>query len=106
MMAETIKLKDFLESIQRTANNNAELLDLFFTIGDEENKIPEDCPYTFIESVEQRGDGEGYETHFIFQRKEDAKYFYYYIYDGRIEFDILQETKLVVKSTWEFETQY
>ena len=34
------------------------------------------------------------------------KYFYYYSYDGRVEYHELVETNKEVKTTWEFECQY
>jgi len=66
------------------------------------NEVNESFPYEFIDSVERRGDGDGYYNYFIFERKFDGKFFYYCSYDGRIESKSLYETKKIVKTTWDF----
>jgi hypothetical protein len=65
-----------------------------------------DMPYVYETQVEQRGDGSGYETFFVFCRKLDGKFFTYYIYDGRIEEKYLAECSKKVVTKWDFECQY
>lgn len=68
-----------------------------------EQKIPEDFPYEYIDSVEKRGDGEGYHMNYIFKRKSDDKFFVYTSYDGRIENDCSDETTQEITVKWDFE---
>ena len=68
--------------------------------------IPEIFPYEYVDSIEKRGDGDGYYMNFIFKRKSDGKFFYYTSYDGRIEENTLSETIRVVKTTWDFEKMF
>ena len=68
--------------------------------------IPENFPYEYVDSIEKRGDGDGYYNHLIFKRKSDDKFFYYCSYDGRLEEKSLEETKKIVKTTWDFEEHF
>ena len=63
-------------------------------------------PFKFIEEFEQRGDGYGYETFYVFQNKETQELIYYYIYDGRIEYDEMQPCTVEVKRVYSFEEVY
>lgn len=81
---------------------------IFRLIADFEYKCENDekFSYKYIKMVEKRGDGSGYHMHFIFKRKLDNKYFFYYSYDGRIEETILEETSKVVTTVWNFEKHF
>jgi len=84
--------------------SKGEILKIFY---DAEDSFSENnLPYTYVEEFSQRGDGSGYETFWVFKRKSDDKYFYYYSYDGRFEYDELVETEKIVKSKWAFECSY
>ena len=106
-MKETIPLLNFLEDMKIAVPSklsNRFILDLF---NDDENfSSTADLPYDFIEEVSQRGDGSGYETFWVFERKSDGKYFFYYSYDGRIEGYELEETEKITNPQWGFECQY
>ena len=106
-MKEKIKLKDFLKdfgvNIKDIKKCRDLIVDFFCFFG---FKIIESQNYRYIKSVSQRGDGQGYEIYYIFQRKSDSKYFYYYIYDVRIEEDKLEECRQIVTTKWDFETNY
>lgn len=67
---------------------------------------PESFPYEYVDSIEKRGDGEGYYMNYIFKRKSDGKFFYYTSYDGRIEEDELDETTQKVTVKWDFERYF
>lgn len=73
---------------------------------EEENPISEKFPYEYVKYIETRGDGSGYFVNFIFKRKSDEKFFYYTSYDGRIENEVLRETKQEVKVVWDFERSF
>jgi hypothetical protein len=79
--------------------------DIFYDFSQEET-IPESFPYEYVDSIEKRGDGDGYYMNFIFKRKSDGKFFYYTSYDGRIEEDTLDETKQKVTVKWDFEKYF
>jgi hypothetical protein len=68
--------------------------------------LDENFPYTYIDSVEKRGDGSGYWVHYIFQRKSDDKYFVFVSYDCRIEEDTLDEATKEVVTVWSFEKYF
>jgi len=106
MKKETIKLTDFLKDMGWDyPKKNRDILEIFY--GEEENfPFKTTDPYKYVESVEQRGDGAGYEIFWIFERISDGKFFYYYSYDGRIEEYELSETTKKVVTQWDFETQY
>lgn len=110
MSKETIKLEEFLmdvneafPNLKKKPNSDDGLIDLFEYFP---KQIPKAFPYTFEEEVSQRGDGSGYESFYVFKRKSDGKYFTYYIYDGRIEENVLTEATKQVKTTWDFECRY
>ena len=67
---------------------------------------PESFPYEYVDSIEKRGDGEGYYMNYIFKRKSDGKFFFYTSYDGRIEEDELDETTQKVTVKWDFERYF
>lgn len=67
---------------------------------------PESFPYEYVDSIEKRGDGEGYYMNYIFKRKSDGKFFYYTSYDGRIDEDELDETTQKVTVKWDFERYF
>ena len=87
---------------EETKHNIIRVFFDFDTLCDED----EDFSYTYIDSVEKRGDGSGYWMNYIFQRKSDDKYFVYTSYDGRIEEDTLDETSKEVTTVWEFEKYF
>lgn len=63
--------------------------------------------FKFIDSVEKRQDDcDGYFNHHIFQRLSDGKYFYYCMYEGRVENNELEEAKKVVVESWDFEKYF
>lgn len=68
--------------------------------------VPKDFPYEYVDSIEKRGDGDGYWMNFIFKRKSDEKFFYYTSYDGRIEEDELRETFQNITVKWDFEDSF
>jgi len=112
MKNETIKLTDFFKQInveipttKKGEIHRGNLLKFFYEVSE---KFPtgDNILYEYVDEVSQRGDGQGYETFWIFKRKSDDKYFYYYSYDGRVEYHELVETNKEVKTTWEFECQY
>lgn len=108
MKKETIKLETFLGEmkIEMPAKlKNSFILETFYEAS-ESFPPNDDLPYEFVEEVSQRGDGSGYETFWVFKRKSDGKYFFYYSYDGRIEFHELEETGKEVISKWNFECSY
>ena len=70
------------------------------------NELDVNFPYTYIDTVEKRGDGSGYHVHYIFQRKSDDKYFVYASYDCRVEEDTLDETTKEVVTVWSFEKYF
>ena len=101
---ETIKLENFLKDMGIDMPSKGKILELFYETAE---YFPEgDFPYEFVDEVEQRGDGQGYETFWVFQRKSDGKYFCYYSYDGRVEEWELRETTKKVVVQWDFERQY
>ena len=67
---------------------------------------PESFPYEYVDSIEKRGDGEGYYMNYIFKRKSDGKFFFYTSYDGRIDEDELDETTQKVTVKWDFERYF
>jgi len=90
--------------LEEEAKDN--IIHMFFYFEDPEDEIPQSFPYVFVDSVEKRGDGDGYHMNYIFQRKSDGKYFYYTSYDGRIENDELRETTKKVTTVWDFESSF
>ena len=107
MSKETIDLCEFMSEMHRTAveMNDTFISDTFHQVM-EGFKYPEDFKYEYIDAVEQRGDGSGYETFYVFKRLSDGKHFYYYIYDCRIEQYELDECEQEVTVQWDFECQY
>jgi len=110
---EQIPLQQFFNEmcIDISAERSVEITDFFHGICDDhdwvkETEIIPDLPYEFVTEVEQRGDGSGYETFFVFRRKLDGKTFAYYIYDGMIEQRYLDECKSEVTTKWDFECTY
>ena len=85
-----------------------DIIEVFYELenNDDHPLKKQGLPFKYIEAHEQRGDGSGYETNFVFQRQSDGKYFAYYIYDGRFEHYELREVKQIVKTTWDFECTY
>lgn len=79
--------------------------DILYDLSDGEG-APESFPYEYVDSIEKRGDGDGYYMNFIFKRKSDEKFFYYTSYDGRIEGDTLDETKQKITVKWDFERYF
>lgn len=79
--------------------------DIFWNLS-EGGGTPEDFPYAYVDSVEKRGDGDGYYMNYIFRRKSDGKFFYYTSYDGRIEENELDETTQKVTVKWDFEKHF
>jgi len=108
MNNETIDLKEFLVSMnQIKADEDLDdynILDFFF----ENDFKPQELfmPYEFIEEHEQRGDGSGYEYNWVFKRLNDGKYFRFYSYDGRVEYNELLETNGKMEWVWEFDQTY
>jgi hypothetical protein len=100
-MTEKIPISQFLTQIG--ADENVDLRDFFY---DGEYLDYENDIYKFEASLSQRGDGSGHETFYVFKRLADNKCFYYYIYDGMIEYDYLQPTEQKVTVVWDFERQY
>jgi len=115
-MKEDISLFNFADLMNFPFKVGKETKDLirshFMELEEEGNdwtrftKIDDTYPFAYVTSFEQRGDGQGYETFYIFKRKCDGKHFYYYIYDGRIENWELTECKAEAKVVWDFECQY
>lgn len=102
--------KDGEKIVEKTYESTNEEMDSFiinfFYSFQEGIEIPKKSQYTYIESIEKRGDGSGYHMNYIFQRKSDEKYFYFSSYDGRIENKYLSETTKKVKVVWDFERYY
>ena len=111
---ERIQLQQFFNemnieiSAERSAGTDHEIIDFFHGIELPSGYVskPQGLPYEYVTSVEQRGDGSGYETFFVFRRKSDDKTFAYYIYDGMIEQRYLEECKSEVTTKWDFECTY
>ena len=109
---EQISLQQFFNemnvdiSAERSARNDQEIVDFFHGIDEGDTELSNYVPYEYVTEVEQRGDGSGYETFFVFRRKSDGKTFAYYIYDGMIEQRYLQECKSEVTTKWDFECTY
>jgi len=107
MKNEKINLETFLNSMGIDMPSKGKILKMFYPHDDTFLFLDkEENPFTFIAEVDQRGDGSGYETYWVFQRKSDKKYFYYYSYDGRVEVWELVETNKEVRTQWEFECTY
>lgn len=112
MGRETIALDEFLNDAKEVGllkkNSNISddrvIINFFYDIPD--TSIPDEFPYEFVDDVTQRGDGEGYETFYVFLRKSDNKTFYYYIYDGRIEEHELSACGKKKNGQWDFECKY
>ena len=106
MAKETIKLETFLNEMGLEAPaTDRYLLELFYEA--ESNFGNDDAgPYEYVEEFSQRGDGQGYETFWVFERKSDGKLFYYYSYDGRVEEYELTECTKEVTTKWSFECNY
>ena len=122
MKKETIDVYEFLREIIPIMSEDCDsefwppneidenmILDFFDSHGNfnykgltKDNKYP----FRFIDDFEQRGDGSGYETFYIWKRKSDGKYFYYYCYDGRLEVFELTETQQQKVVKWDFECSY
>ena len=100
-----MKLKKFSELMgyNLNVNSNTAILDFFYdeVYLEMEN---ESQPYKFKEAITQRGDGSGDETFWVFEEKKTGKMIFYYIYDGRIEFDEMEECQFVTK--YSFQGQY
>lgn len=79
--------------------------DIFYDLSNGGENL-ESFPYEYVDSIEKRGDGEGYYMNYIFKRKSDGKFFYYTSYDGRIDEDELDETTQKVKVKWDFERYF
>ena len=119
---ETIPLDDFLNDAKEVGllgrkkdiHDDGVIRSFFYDICDPEDAeyagrplaTGESFPYDFVEDFEQRGDGQGYETFYVFKRKSDGKTFSYYIYDGRIEEHELSECWKKKNGGWNFECKY
>jgi len=109
-MKETIKLVDFIKDVNDhsnivvNSNKKKQVLDFFEVV--DSIVFDKEFLYTYEDEFEQRGDGSGYETFYIFSRNSDGKYFTYYIYDGMIEMNELEEATKTVKTVWDFECSY
>ena len=110
-----MKLQEFFESmgIDIDATKKSKVIEFFNDVAFavlEEFPIPyketESQPMKLHDVKQQRGDGMGYETFIIFEKKSDNTFWYYYIYDGRFERDELEQTEKIVKVQWDFETSY
>ena len=102
---ETIKLEDFLKEMEiEWSGDENEILNIIYEL--EYNIDTTNKPFTFVETHVQRGDGSGEEYFYIFKRKSDGKYFYFYSYDGRVEYDYLEETHKEERICWAFDCHY
>lgn len=95
-----------IERIEITRKGRYEDAIILNTIHELTEMRPKDFSFEFIDTIEKRGDGDGYHTHYIFKRKSDDKHFYYYVYDGRVEKYKLEETKEVITKSWDFEKYF
>jgi hypothetical protein len=99
MEKEKIKLNDFYNDIIKSVKEFSEasiedikLHDLRDIFEGKSYTINESFPYEFVETYQERGDGEDYEDFMIFKRKNDEKHFSLWSYRGKIEEDVLYET--------------
>lgn len=72
----------------------------------ESEDLPEDYPYEYVDSIEKRGDGDGYWMNYIIKRKADGKFFYITSYEGEIDELCFEETKQKVTVKWDFEKYF
>lgn len=109
MNKETIKFEEFLKDacssskIFKSYVDDDDIIGALIDFFDNEYnefEIGKKFPYEFIENFQERGDGEGYYTTYVFKRKSDGKYFGYTSYDCRIEEEYLYETEKSNVSKW------